>query len=84
MIILEYPQSTMSSLSSNLIAHLPKEYVAYPGMRIIRLVNLSITDITKSNALRAANVDRPSIKSNVIGYLGISIVLIGYKFSEGL
>lgn len=84
MIILEYPQSAMSSLSSNLIAHLPEEYIAYSGMRIIRLINLSVTDITKSNALRAANVDRPSIKSNVIRYPSILIVLIGCKFSKGL
>lgn len=63
------------------MAYLFIKYVAYLRIKIICLIILSITNIIQSNALKGVDIEKPNIKSNIIDYLYILIILIGYKFS---
>lgn len=63
---------------------MPIKYIVYSEIRVIFLVNLSVIGIIQLNALGIANVGKPSIKSNIIKYLNILIVLIKCKFFQDL
>lgn len=73
-----------SSLSSNLIVYLLADYVIDSKISIIHLVNLFVTNIIQFNILKQADIGIPNMKSSIIKYSGILIVLISCKFPQDL